>query len=201
MLRIFATEDETWIPFDMVGNKADNKVWIPPQAPRPKVVRPQLTFRKTMLSIVFTGNGKVNMNVSEKGETVNSESYVDFVHQTGDRWRRLRSDPTPLKELLWMQDNARPHSAAATEDFFRKRHVKLVKQSPYSPDFNLCDRWLITELKKGLRRCNLDCAQDVLNASAQIFKQIPEERFRHELMKLKDHCSSVIAAHGEYITK
>ncbi len=53
LLRILAIEDESWIPFELIGHKEDNKVWIPPQAPRPVVVRPQLTFKKTMLTIAF----------------------------------------------------------------------------------------------------------------------------------------------------
>jgi hypothetical protein len=44
MLRIFAVEDETWVPFDLCASKEENKVWIPPYSKRPRVVRQQLTF-------------------------------------------------------------------------------------------------------------------------------------------------------------
>jgi len=201
LLRLFATQDESWIAFDSVLSKAENMAWLSCQDPRPTVVRQQLTFRKTMLSIVFTGNGKVHADVTQKGETVDSERYIAFVHGTGERWRTLHSDPTCLKELLWMHDNARPHTSAATTAFFQKRSMQLVKQSPYSPDINLCDRWLFKELKKNLRRRQFQCAQDVLEASLEVFRNIPKERFRRELENLAAHCTAIIQHYGNYVTE
>lgn len=196
LLRLFAVQDETWIPFDLLPSKAENKVWIPPEASRPTVVRPELTFNKTMLSIVFTGNGKVHANVTQKGGTIDSERYVQFVHETGELWRKLRRDPTKLRELLWMHDNARPHSAGNTKQFFDQRGIQLVEQSPYSPDFNMCDRWLFKELKKGLRGRHFNRAEEILHASLEIFHSIPPDRFEKELENLVDHCHSGIYKHG-----
>jgi hypothetical protein len=201
LLRIFAVEDETWISFDLCASKEENKVWIPPGAKRPRVVRQQLTFRKTMLSIAFTGNGKLSVTATERGDTIDSESYVDFIHRTGELWRTLRSDPTRLSELLWMHDNARPHTAAHTQAFLRQRKVRLVQQSPYSPDLNLCDRWLFKELKSKLKVCQIQSASDVLTHTNRVFHQIPLEKFEWELTKLREHCSLIIACHGDYITK
>lgn len=199
LLRIWATQDESWISFNMIANKEENKVWLAPQTPRPVVVRPQLTCRKTMLSIVFTGNGKVSADVTEAGETVDSERYIQFVHITGEKWRTLRSDPTRLLELLWQHDNARPHTSAATKAFFEKRKIQLVEQAPYSPDLNQCDRWLFKELKKGLRRMHIDSAQDVLRGALDLFNHLPASRFEHEIKSLKEHCRQVIACHGDYV--
>jgi transposase len=200
LMRLFAVEDETWVPFVGCNTKEENKVWIPPQAKRPRTVRPNLTPHKTMVSLVFTGNGKVNVDVTERGETIDSGSYVNFVHTTGERWRKLKTDPTCLRELYWMHDNARPHSAVNTRDFLTKRDVKLVRQAPYSPDLNLCDRWLFKHMKKELRHCNLTCATDVREETLRIFRSIPKERFERELLKLKEHCQLVQASQGDYIT-
>jgi len=175
LLRLWATQDESWIPFESVGNKEDNKACLPIVTPRPVVVRPQLTAMKTMLSIAFTGNGKVFADVTERGETIDSERYVNFVRNTGEHWRTLRSDPTCLRELLWQHDNARPHTSATSKAFFVKREVQLVSQSPYSPDLNQCDRWLFKKLKHRLRHEKLTCAQDVLKATLEIFRGIPQD--------------------------
>jgi transposase len=201
LLRLFAVEDETWVPFKSCNTKEENKVWIPPQAKRPRTVRPSLTPSKTMVSLVFTGNGKVNVEVTERGETIDSNSYVNFVHTTGERWRKLKTNPTCLKQLHWMHDNARPHTAVNTRAFFEKRNIKLVPQAPYSPDLNLCDRWLFKHAKKELRKCNLSCASDVREETLRIFHSIPKERFERELWKLKEHCQLVLSCQGDYITK
>jgi hypothetical protein len=201
LMRLFAVTDETWIFFESCPSKAENQAWIAPGAPRPRVIHEQMTFKKTMLSIAFTGNGKVSMDVTEKGETIDSQRYVEFVRKTGDLWRTLRSDPTRLSEVIWMQDNARPHTAAVIKEFFQRRQVERMEQSPYSPDFNLCDRWLIKELKKHLRTLRLTSAAEVLNAAVRHFHKISPDRFDFELMKLKDHCLQVIHAHGDFVTK
>jgi histone-lysine N-methyltransferase SETMAR len=200
LLRVWATQDESWVPFNMIGSKEDNKVWIAPETPRPTVCRPELTFKKTMMSIVFTGNGKVSVDVTERGETVDSEWYIGFVHKTGEKWRKLRSDPTRLIELLWQHDNARPHTSTVTKKFFEQRKIIRVEQSPYSPDLNQCDRWLFKELKKGLRQKQISSPQDVMGATLQLFHEIPPHRFIFELQQLKEHCEKVIACGGDYIT-
>jgi hypothetical protein len=201
MLRTFAVEDETWVPFKSCGTKQQNKVWIPPQAKRPRIIRPELTPNKTLVSLAFTGNGKVSVDVTEKGETIDSDRYVKFIHSTGEHWRTLRSDPTRLTELLWMHDNARPHSAIHTKSFLERRRVTLVKQSPYSPDLNLCDRWLFKHLKGKLSGCQLQNATDVRKEIMRIFSEIPVGRFEDELRCLKDHCVAVVACQGDYVTK
>ncbi len=103
-------------------------------------------------------------------------------------------------DFKWMHDNARPHSAVNTRNFLDMRKVKRVKQSPYSPDFNLCDRWLFKHLKNELRRCQVQCANDVRLEVLRIFKEIPSQRFEMELLRLKAHCELVISCHGDYVT-
>ncbi|QQP52570.1 Uncharacterized protein FKW44_004758 [Caligus rogercresseyi] len=62
-----------------------------------------------------------------------------------DDWEALsqpEKDKIRLKDCLLMWDNALPHTATDTREFLTRRDVEPVKQSPYSPDLNLCDRFL-----------------------------------------------------------
>ncbi|QQP32993.1 Uncharacterized protein FKW44_024202, partial [Caligus rogercresseyi] len=67
-----------------------------------------------------------------------------------DDWEAL-SQPEkgqdPAEDCLLMWDNARPHTDTDTREFLTRRDVEPVKQSPYSPDLNLCDRFLFRKLK------------------------------------------------------
>ena len=47
--------------------------------------------------------------------------------------------------LIW--GNARPHAAANTKQYLARRKVEPIKQSPYSPELNLSDRFLFRKLK------------------------------------------------------
>ena len=77
--------------------------------------------------------------------------------------------------------------------------MKRVWQSPYSPDFNLCDRFVFSYLKKELRKSTFTSAADVKMESLRILRDLPQECYVEELQKLQRHCEDVIAIHGEYV--
>ena len=87
ILKTFAVEDESWGLFNTPLTKEGNKVWVDPSEPRPRVVRPFLTHKKTMLLFMFTGDGKLNVEAFEPGKTVTAEVYIEFLRSTGDKWR------------------------------------------------------------------------------------------------------------------
>ena len=198
-LRYWTTEDETWVTFKGLPTKSENRAWIAPNTPRPRVVLPKLTKKKTMLLVAFTGDGKSNIHATANNETVSSERYINFIKDTGEKWRRLRSSPTRLSELWWQHDNARPHCATQTREFLEKRNVTLIRQSAYSPDMNLADRWLFQHLKKDLRRRDFDSYENVQMEALRLLRSIPQERFQHELERLHAHCTEVIRANGDYV--
>ena len=76
------------IPFFNTGKQGLEKSSLP----RPRVIRPQFTNRKTLLVIVFIGVGKC-INTLNPGETMNSQYYIEFVRKIGEKWRVLRSSP------------------------------------------------------------------------------------------------------------
>lgn len=102
-----------------------------------RTVKEGLTDKKTMLLFTITED-KVYMTATLRGQTVDAEFYVKFVRQqVGEHWRKFRTHPACLEQLL--HDNARPHTAALTQAFFRNHFcsVRLVGQSPYRPDLNM----------------------------------------------------------------
>ena len=86
-----------------------------------------------------------------QGEYINAEYMIQYLKDTGKRFQNLKKDKISLKEMHFQMDNARPHTAAATQHFLASRNVHLVKQSPYSPDLNLLDRFLFRQVKSDLR--------------------------------------------------
>ena len=172
----YACEDETWVFFDSHGTKQENKVWLKKDSKRPRLVKPRLTARKALLLIAFTCDKKISVE-AKFNEKVDSNSYIKFVKNTGDKWRTLRNRPAKLSKVVWQHDNARPHVSAATKDFFSKRGVELLWQAPYSPDLNLLDRWVNKELKNELRKCNYDSAEEVQKNALQAMRAIPQSRY------------------------
>jgi len=91
-----------------------------------------------------------------------------FLHTTGEKWRTLRSDPTRLNQLLIQFDNARPHVAKKTKEFLEHRGIQTLWQSPYSPDLNLCDRWLFDRLKREMKKITFQDADEVVATSLSV---------------------------------
>lgn len=197
---LYAVEDESWFAFNPTLPKQENKLWVTSdQRQKRATPRPGLTNKKTLLLVCFTADGKVYMEATERCETVDSGRYIAFLRRLGDHWRCLHSRRTRLNQLVYQADNARPHTSAVTKEFIESRQMEVLYQSPYSPDYNLCDRWLFANLKCQLKKSSFNNPEEVKSAALQAFRSIPEERFQSELEKLKKHLNDVILHGGCYI--
>ena len=202
-VHFFAVEDESWFFFQPCGSKQSNMAWLPKHGgiDRPQITRPStMTVKKTLVLFVFTCDKKLNVQALEYGTMIDSDVYIQFCHQTGEKWRVLRQNPTTLKSLKWQHDNAKAHSSKATKEFFERRHVPLVFQSPYSPDFNICDRWLFKELKRHLGTQIYNSSSEIADAIKNAFKSIPEDKFKKQIHMLFDYCQAVIDRNGDYVS-
>ena len=56
--------------------------------------------------------------------------------------------------VLLQMDNARPHTAVITPQYLAAMGPRLVYQSPYSPDLNLCDDFCLKDSRKSSDRFN-----------------------------------------------
>lgn len=200
-ISLFATEDETTILFEEPPTKRGSRVWLAADERRPQVtMRNTMTTRKVMLAIAFTANKRFSIHAYSHAERLDSTAYVNFLIETGNKWRTLRSNPIRLNQLTWQHDNARCHTSNETTAFFHRRKIELVKQSPYSPDLNLCDRFINQKLKEHIRQLDLNSAEEVANSAMVYLRSIPDSVFVEELQKLKRHCHRVCEFSGDYVT-
>jgi DDE superfamily endonuclease len=153
-----------------------------------------------MLLVAFTANKRFSVRATAPNETVDSQLFIDFVRHTGDKWRTLHSDPITLAELHWQMDNARPHCSKMTREFFENRQVSLVYQSPYSPDYNNCDRFIFNTLKAGLRQHTFNSHLEVEQEALRLLRDIPEEVLHRQVEELYDYCQLAINEGGSYVT-
>ena len=195
-----AVQDETWIFLEGKPSKQQNRCWLTKNEPRHHVVRPKISDKKVMLLFAFTPNGRFSLKAIRPGETVDSECIIQFIKHTGDLWRSLRSRPIRLSELLWQWDNARPHTSRQVQVFLEQRNITKVFQSPYSPDLNLCDRFVFMWLKSDFSTRRFEDFSDVEEAALRWTKSLNEDALRKQVQKLIDYCQLVIESGGEYVT-
>ena len=101
-------------------------------------------FNQQGALFAFSCNSRINVQALQDGLSLDSSGYVDFIRQSGDKWRTLRSNPVRLSELTWHYDNARCNVSKESKVFMAKRGLSWLKQSPYSPDLNICDHCYFT---------------------------------------------------------
>ena len=75
-------------------------------------------------------------------------------------------------DMLLQIDNARPHTAVITQQYLARMGLQLVYQSPYSPDLNLCDRFLFTKLKEVVRQVQYDSNDEVIKAAQHCLRSL-----------------------------
>lgn len=193
-------QDETWFHLNGLATKQQNRCWLEKHQPRPQVVRRNISSKKVMLLVAFTPSKRFSITAMPPGQNVDSETIIQFVRHTGDLWRCLRSQPIRLENVLWQWDNARPHSSRVVKEFLQARDITTVFQSPYSPDMNLCDRFLFNWMKSDLSNEDFEDHLEVQEAALRWARKLSQNSLQSEVQKLVDHCQCVIDSRGDYIT-
>lgn len=143
---------------------------------------------------------RFSITVLLKGKTVDAECMIKFFRDTRHRFNNLKTHPAKFDDMLLQIDNARPHTAALTQDYLAAYGLRIVPHSPYSPDLNLCDRFLFTRLQESVKLQQLDDPDEVLRAAQRYCRSRPEETLKKEFTKLLEHCRAVVRCGGDYIT-
>ncbi|QQP50108.1 Transposase [Caligus rogercresseyi] len=134
----------------------------------------------------------VSITALPAGTTADRNTMIEYLRTTGKRFFSLKKDKIRLKDCLLMWDNARPHTATDTREFLTRRDVEMVKQSPYSPDLNLCDRFLF-------RKDEFGGHEEATLAVQRAMRRVSEDKLYDQLRKLRGHCHDVIAVGGDYV--
>ena len=146
-----AVQNETWIYLSGQPSKQENKCWLQKDQPQPQVIQRTIADKKTMLLVAFPPSEPFSVSAVAPGERVNGERIINFVRHTRDLWRRLRTQPIQLKVVVAVRQR-KASFFSIREGFLEARQMIMVFQSPYSPDFNLCDRFLFHWTKADFSR-------------------------------------------------
>ena len=120
----------------------------------------------------------------QKGQTIDSEYMIQFFKDTNKRFSNLKRNRIKFPQLLLQIDNSRPHTSKRTQAYLENTGVKLLKQSLYSPDLNLCDRLLFTRLQEHCRATPYLSLDEVYKDVQRYLRTLLETNLVHELEKL-----------------
>jgi histone-lysine N-methyltransferase SETMAR len=86
-----------------------------------------------MFTEFWDSQGVLLSHFQKRGENVNSASYCEVLLKLQDAIRRKRLGQL-ARGVLFHHDNARTHTARATQERFQELQYQLLEHPPYSPD-------------------------------------------------------------------
>jgi histone-lysine N-methyltransferase SETMAR len=100
---------------------------------------------------------------SRKSRKFNEDYYVAEIFEPLSQWRSIEAASNERK-LLVHADNARPHSAKSSTQYFNENRTKSAPHPPYSPDLAPSDFYLFGYVKRCLAGLSFEDAHQLLAA-------------------------------------
>jgi len=162
-----------------------------------QVARRSTMEKKFHVIVAVSQQGHHFFRILPKNETLNSERYIDFLIGLE---AFLTGLPTPIlpQNLRIIQDNARPHVARNTRTHMEDHNIRTLRQPPYSPDCNLCDRYVFPRLESR-RKGNFETIQELQHFLELELPHFTQERMSKALLNLTEDLQKIIDAGGEYL--
>ncbi len=192
------TIDEKYFYHRTLGRKCSNRAWCIEDNERPEIPRRVMHDRKSHVICASGFNGRFYFEVVENGESINSERFISFLKNMQKKFVHERNN-LGWSRMILIVDNARPHVSKMTKDFCVSKEVIVLNQPPYSPDYNLCDRWLFSELEKLRRNTNFASVADLKEFLQEALSGLDKDTVRRQLQHLSNDLKAVIDAGGRYL--
>lgn len=189
--------DEKWVYLQKLYTGNHARCWVGPEGDKAELVRKSMCVKKRMIMVAGNFSGQFYFEVLEDGGSINAHRYIQFI---ANCLRHLQDIGTPAERVMWMHDNARPHVARMTVQFLDDNVVSRVRQPPYSPDLNLMDRYIFRNFENNRLGVDFANVNELRENLTQFLASMTQNKLNKEFLALRDHCRSVIAAGGSYLT-
>lgn len=192
------TLDEKWfycrkmLPRHVVGS------WMVPDDNRRQTAVRSTMERKFLVIVAVSTRGTHFFQVLNRGETVDSVFYINFLQRMRTFYATL-NPPLLMENIRLIHDNARPHVARATQDYLNGTAVRVLKQPPYSPDCNLCDRYIFPRIEAIRGRNNFANKEELEQFLTEQMPLFTNQRMAKALAKMTEHLRLIVEQNGNYV--
>ena len=160
------------------------------------------TFRgKGDANHFWASKGPILEDYLEKGRTINSARYSDFLANNLKPAFRTKRRGLLSKKVLLLHDNARPHTANQTVETINHLGFEVLEHPAYSPDLAPSDYHLFGPLKNALRGRRFSTDKEVREAVHKCLRDQLKTFFLEGIRKLVDRWTKCIEKEGDYVEK
>jgi len=154
-----------------------------------------------MYVIFFNYSGVVSSTklISAPGKrSINAEFYVEKCLQKVIKALKKKRPKSGTQGIFLHHDNASPHKARLTRDFFTSEGLKILPHPPYSPDLSPCDFFLFPKLKSFLRGKTFGSQKQLDSAVGQRLREISKDQYLSAFQSWVARCRKCIGCEGDY---
>jgi len=192
------TGDKIWCFAYDPATKQQSAEWVGQNSPKPKKLRFQKLWVKTMLIVFFDAGGVIHREFVPEGQKVNTEFYVGVFDRLLKRIWWVRTAKFQSNEWFLHHDNAPSHNAAIVKKFLANRNVALLHHPPYLPDLAPADYFLFPKLKFSLQGWHFQTVEEIQRAVTRELNNISKTAFLECKKKLKEHANKCTDQGGMY---
>ncbi|UYV74512.1 hypothetical protein LAZ67_11003744 [Cordylochernes scorpioides] len=146
----------------------------------------QRSAGKVLLTIFWNVDGPICLDFLSSRQRMNSDLYCDILVnklKPGIRNKRRRK---LSKAVLFLHDNARPHTSCKTVSTIIKLGFEVLEHPAYIPDLAPSDYFLFGLLKKELKGKRFDSDEDVQKVVQDFFHTLPKSAYKEGIYKLPE---------------
>ena len=153
-----------------------------------------------MATIFWDFKGVLHIDFLHGRKTINAQYYSSLLTEDvkpAIRGKRRKSQSS----VIFLQDNARPHTAALTRETLEQLKWTVLPHPPYSPDLAPSDYHLFGPLKEFLGGKKFQSDAEVQSVVQNWMNQQPKSFFENGIKSLPDRWRKCVDIAGDYIEK
>ncbi|KAK7575531.1 hypothetical protein V9T40_011817 [Parthenolecanium corni] len=200
LLERIVTGDETWVYHYTPEQKIQSMQWCAPGEPAPKKAKTERVTAKIMATVFWDSHGILLIRYMPRKSTINSTAYCEVLRALRHEIGRKRPN-LPQDQVILLHDNARPHTAQATQNQLKKFGWSIMTHPPYSPDLAPSDFHLFPALKRHLGGRRFTSDEEVKIAVRNFFKSCTKEWFAQGIERLVSRYDKCLNNSGNYVEK
>ena len=139
------TGDETWVSHATPESKQQSMEWRHTLSPTKTKFKQTTSTRKIMCTVFWDRKGVLLVDLLPQGSTIIATDLKKLRRAMQNKRRGMLS-----RGVVMIHDNARPHTAAATQNVITTFGWEQFDHPPYSPDLAPSDFHLFPHLKSFL---------------------------------------------------
>lgn len=194
------TIDEKWFYCRNMAPKTQIGQWVTPDGDQANLQTARRTTmeKKIMAIIAVTQSGHHYFEILSLNTSVNAERYIIFLENLLRALSTLRPYPILPENARILHDNATSHTARLTANYLNDHNVRLLKQPPYSPDTNLCDRYIFPRLE-AIRSVDLNSIDELDHFLSEELPKFTANRMAKALDSMVDDMTKIVENNGLYL--